>query len=103
MHFEFGSEGTVSSIEVSSGPQNHRVPIVLTASKSAGAKGDVPKIYGFVHSLLLWERETQVTTHFSIGSFTRSKIQVSTYLLDVLWGQPIKLIQLVFTSKFHEY
>ena len=38
--------GAVCSIEESSGPQNPRVPIVLKASKSAGAKGDVPKIYG---------------------------------------------------------
>ena len=29
-----------------------QVHIVLEASKSAGAKGDVPKICGFVHSLL---------------------------------------------------
>ena len=28
-----------------------RVQIVLEASKSAGAKGDVPKICGFVHLL----------------------------------------------------
>ena len=28
-----------------------RVHIVLKASKSAGAKGDVPKICGFVHPL----------------------------------------------------
>ena len=28
-----------------------RVHIVLEASKSAGAKGDVPKIYGLVHPL----------------------------------------------------
>ena len=28
---------------------------------------------------------------------------ISTYLLDVLWGQPIKLIQVVSTSEFHEY
>ena len=28
-----------------------RVHIVLEASKSAGAKGDVPKICGFVHPL----------------------------------------------------
>ena len=28
-----------------------RVHIVLEASKSAGAKGDVPKICGFVHQL----------------------------------------------------
>ena len=25
------------------------------------------------------------------------------YILDVLWGQPIKLIQVVSTSEFHEY
>ena len=30
---------------------NQRVHIVLEASKSAGAKGDVPKICGFVHPL----------------------------------------------------
>ena len=41
----------VCSIEVSSGPQNLRVSIVLKASKSAGATGDVPKIYGFVNPL----------------------------------------------------
>ena len=34
-----------------SGPQNLWVPIVIRASKSAGAKGDVPKICGFVHPL----------------------------------------------------
>ena len=28
---------------------------------------------------------------------------VATYVLDVLWGQPIKLIQVVSTSEFHEY
>ena len=26
-----------------------------------------------------------------------------SYILDVLWGQPIKLIQVVSTSEFHEY
>ena len=26
-----------------------------------------------------------------------------TYILDVLWCQPIKLIQVVSTSEFHEY
>ena len=31
--------------------QNPWVPIALRASKSAGAKGDVPKIYRFVHSV----------------------------------------------------
>ena len=25
------------------------------------------------------------------------------YVLDVLWGQPIKLAQVVSTSEFHEY
>ena len=48
MSYEFGSAGAVCSIEESSGPQNPRVSIVLKASKSAGAKGDVTKIYGFV-------------------------------------------------------
>ena len=26
-----------------------------------------------------------------------------TYLIDVLWGQPIKLIQIVSTPEFHDY
>ena len=38
--------GAVCSIKESSGTQNQRVHIVLKASKSAGAKGDVPKICG---------------------------------------------------------
>ena len=29
--------------------------------------------------------------------------QLLKYLLDILWGQPIKLIQVVSTSKFPEY
>ena len=48
---EFGSAGAVCFIKESSGPQNQRVHIVLKASKLAGAKGDVPKICGFVHPL----------------------------------------------------
>ena len=27
----------------------------------------------------------------------------ASYLEDMLWGQPIKLIQVVSTSEFHEY
>jgi hypothetical protein len=30
-------------------------------------------------------------------------IYIGTYLLDVLWGQQIKLIQVVSTLEFHEY
>jgi len=41
----------VQSVLKSYGPQNLQVSIVPKASKSAGAKGDVPKIYGFVHPL----------------------------------------------------
>ena len=41
----------VCSIEESSGPQNPRVLLVLRASKSAGNKGDVPKIKAFMHPL----------------------------------------------------
>ena len=51
MRKKFGSAGAVCSIEESSGHQNPWVPIVLKASKSAGAKGDVPMIYRFVHPL----------------------------------------------------
>ena len=51
MHYEFGPADAVYSIEESSGPQNLRVSMVLIASKSGGAKGDVAKIYGFVHPL----------------------------------------------------
>ena len=53
MHYEFGSAGTGCSIKESSGPQNQRVHIVLKASKSAGAKGDAPKICWFMHPLHL--------------------------------------------------
>ena len=42
--------GCSRSIEESYGPQN---PIILRYSKFSGAKGDVPKIYGFVHPLHL--------------------------------------------------
>ena len=51
MRKEFGSADAVCSIKENSGPQNLLVSIVLKASKSAGAIGDVPKIYGFVHPL----------------------------------------------------
>ena len=44
MRQEFESAGAVCCIKESSGPQNQRVHIVLKALKSAGAKGDVPKI-----------------------------------------------------------
>ena len=43
MRYEFWSAGAFCSIEESSGPQNQWVPIVLRASKSASAKGDVLK------------------------------------------------------------
>ena len=45
--------GAVICIEESFGLQNPWVPIVLETLKSADAKGDVPKIYGFVHPLHL--------------------------------------------------
>ena len=46
---EFGSAG--AGAVYSLGFQNQRVHIVLEASKSAGAKGDVSKSCGFVHPL----------------------------------------------------
>ena len=60
-------------------------------------------------------------THGSSGKRFRSNVAIDDYLtnnpevkcnleltnckytLDVLWGQPIKLIQVVSTSEFHEY
>ena len=51
MRYKFGSAGAVCSVQDSSGSQNLQVSILLEASKSAGAKGDVPKIYGLVHPL----------------------------------------------------
>jgi hypothetical protein len=30
-------------------------------------------------------------------------VHIDTYLVDVLWCQPIKLIQVVSTSEFHKY
>ena len=33
----------------------------------------------------------------------RSPLAHGQYIIDVLWGQPIKLIQVVSTSEFHEY
>ena len=65
------------------GSQNQRVHIVLEASKSAGAKGDVPKICGFVHTM-------HVLTH--------SLLKYKSLLLLLYWcleflsvfnGQPI--------------
>ena len=51
MHEEFGFAGAVCSIKESSEPPNQGVHVVLKTSKSAGAKGDVPKICGCVHPL----------------------------------------------------
>ena len=51
MRYDFGSAGAICSIKESSGPQNQRVHIVLKASKSSGAKGDVLKICGCVHPM----------------------------------------------------
>ena len=59
MRYEFGSAGAFCSIKESSGPQNQRVHIVLKGSKSAGVKGDVPKICAPVltHSLLVTTKQ----------------------------------------------
>ena len=46
----------------------HRVHIVLEASKSAGAKGGVPKICGFMHSMAIRVVE------FSNGGYKIRKI-----------------------------
>ena len=56
-----------------------------------------------------------LTNYFAVkklrgSSYSNSKLimrahglcNMSTYLLDVLWGQPIKLIQVASTSELHE-
>ena len=40
--------------------------------------------------------------NWNYASFT-VPVVVCHYRLDVLWGKPIKLIQVVATSEFHEY
>ena len=43
---------------------------------------------------------------FQQGTFTSNpkyKRIPTYYILDVLWCQPIKLIQVISTSEFHEY
>ena len=39
---------------------------------------------------------------FVIRQMQKDKF-IGKYVLDVLWGQPIKLIQVVSTSESHEY
>ena len=41
-------------------------------------------------------------SHMSLNSDLALKA-TGACILDVLWGQPIKLIQVVSTSEFHEY
>ena len=62
-----------------------------------------------VHSTVFEDKEEQqCDTHFKkvcwyvSSTKTRGYLLVE-YILDVLWGQPIKLIQVVSTSEFHEY
>ena len=38
-----------------------------------------------------------------VGFFTALLLFSCGYMLDVFWGQRIKLIQVVSTSEFHEY
>ena len=50
---------------------------------------------------LIMVQVAKVLMEIEIGDFIG---EVSNYKLrDVLWGQPIKLIQVVSTSEFHEY
>ena len=66
MFKEFESAGAVCSVEESSVSQNLGGLIALkaskSASKSAGAKGDVPKIYGVGHLLHQSYASTELVT-----------------------------------------
>ena len=63
-----------------------------------------------IHDETLWIREAVERKFQSLSFYCSDKIeplllseQLSTSHLEVLWGQPIKLIQVVSSSKFHEY
>ena len=47
--------------------------------------------------------EAVMNTAMKESNFCTSTSVTNTYILDVLWGQPIKLAQVVSTSEFHEY
>ena len=49
--------------------------------------------------VVLEKLDTQLGEH-GLWIFT---MHSNTAVIDVLWGQPIKLIQVVSTSEFHEY
>jgi hypothetical protein len=65
--------------------------------------------------LLCHESRVQYVTQTLFGAKQTDKIRkclfpnasnqaiCTTYILDVLWCQPIKLIHVVSTSEFHEY
>ena len=76
--------GTVCSIEEISGLQNLRVSLV-EASKSAGAKGDVPKIYKFVHLLHPCQRTLWMIRSPSI--FTGYFFHFHSILAGAWWKQ----------------
>ena len=47
--------------------------------------------------------EKMVSFYYCIESTSCSPCGVPKYLLDVLWGQPFKQIQVFSISEFHEY
>ena len=80
---------------------------VYKACSNRGTVVVLQTIYSALCSLLenkkvLLDFLTQtVWIYFRIAP--RSLLIIKDYILDVLWGQPIKLIQVVSTSEFHEY
>ena len=56
----------------------------------------------FTEQNLVLNNQIQDVGYLNSKSTTHSKHK-GQCTVDVLWGQPIKLIQVVSTSEFHEY
>ena len=87
-------------------PQNLRVSTELKASKSAGAKGDVPKISGFVHPLhprlrIPWNN-TSISIEIISTYITMFRLAShfwKVFLVCLSWKQDVTGIWLIFNIR----
>ena len=79
--------------------ENHLTPGVKKATYCCVTALKVQENFGTVQLDVNSGISTLISTYLVLKKICPSH----TYLIDVLWGQPIKLIQVVSTSEFHEY